>query len=723
MRSLALWAALLVLTYGVEADGQITAVVRTRQTVVHLEAATDTPRLSRLQYEGLPAWINTASEPLIATLETAGQEIPLHWTLNRPLSRVTPTSVTFVYDSASPRLRLSWEWEARSESGPVEHSIRIENLDAHEIWLPLQDSFDFHLQVSPQQSLSEMHIDKGAGKPTKIGTHLDDVPSGYLWEGKSSSYARDGSDEIIPWFMVEREGPSHDGWYTGIEFSGRTHLVLQRDSASLYGSVGLDPDPGPFRTRLRPNEVFQSPTVLLGGFRGGPDGLGNILRSWVRQVLNNPETWKNPEYPLLVNNTWGAGMQIDEAHAMRMLRDASALGLEMFHIDAGWFRGVGDWYPDPAKFPHGLVPIANEAHRRGMKFGIWVNWAQAGVDTNPGALNARNPAIRDWLVADTPPGWSPKEFVGRTMDLGVPAVQSYAQHEVNRIVTDYDLDMLEHDGYLVAKNCARTDHPHANASPPQMSVVGGSGIAMPDASNSTDVDYHTVNAYYDIYSGLRRKHPGLLLEICNDGGRMVDFGTAAHGDYFSITDSYDPLSNRRAFYDASHLLPPAMLEAYVEKWPTSSTEQFLYMLRSGMMGWLTIMQDTTAWTPEQHAAARIEFALYKKDLRPLIRDAELYHVSQRPDGIHWDGIEYFDPKRGKGVLFAFRGTQQNDPSHSFVLQGLRPDDRYRLSFRDHSDANRIAYGRDLSTQGLRVVLRQPQTSELVSVDELASHPN
>ena len=101
------------------------------------------------------------------------------------------------------------------------------------------------------------------------------------------------------------------------------------------------------------------------------------------------------------------------------------------------------------------------------------------------------------------------------------------------MVTDYHLDMLEHDGYLVAKNCSRLDHRHSIAQPPQMSSVQGSGILMADASNSTDVSYHAVHAYYDIYAELRRLHPDLLLEICNDGGRMVDFGSAAHGDYFS----------------------------------------------------------------------------------------------------------------------------------------------------------------------------------------------
>jgi alpha-galactosidase len=74
-----------------------------------------------------------------------------------------------------------------------------------------------------------------------------------------------------------------------------------------------------------------------------------------------------------------------------------------------------------------------------------------------------------------------------------------------------------------------------------MSIQHLDGSDLVLSSNSTDVSYHAVRSYYSIYEQLRRQHPGLLLEICNDGGRMVDFGSAAHGDYFSITDSYDPL--------------------------------------------------------------------------------------------------------------------------------------------------------------------------------------
>lgn len=349
-----------------------------------------------------------------------------------------------------------------------------------------------------------------------------------------------------------------------------------------------------------------------------------------------------------------------------------------------------------------------------MKFGIWVDWTQAGLSTEPGALNARDPKVRDWMVTDIPADWKPEPFKGQTIDIGVPEAKQWAQMELERIITDYRLDMLEHDGYVVAHGCDRSDHPHAAPDPLNKCVYKSWGAYFVDSTNSTDVSYHAVRAYYDIYSTLRKEHPELLFEICNDGGRMVDFGSAAHGDYFSITDTYDPLSNRRAFYDTSHVLPSAMLESYVEKWPVPRIENFRYMLRSGMMGWLTIMQDTNTWSPEQHAEAKEEVYLYKKQLRSLIRDANLYHISPRPDGVRWDGIEYWDPERRHGVVYAFRGSTQSEKTHSFILQGLESANHYRLTFHDRG-LTRTLTGKKLM-RGLSVKLDVPNSSELIFIE-------
>jgi hypothetical protein len=664
-------------------------------------------------------WRNNTEEPLPNSVEVDGATVPVAWQLKPELGRADGHHVVFVYESENPRLRLRWEWEARADFGPVEHRIAIENLSGQEVWLPMVDSLRLDWAVPPSRELRNFYVEKGADSPSAQGTHLETVGEGYGWTGKSTTYAHPSPGEgreIIPAEIVFNAAGAQAGWYAGIEFSGRTRVRLERQGGSLKSTLGLNPEPGPFRTRLEPGGSFETPTVFLGVFTGGPDGAGNQLRPWVRAVLGNPLTWKDPQYPLTVNNSWGSGMQVDEALALRMIGESKELGLEMFHVDAGWFRGVGDWVPDPKKFPHGLAAVADAAHKQGLRFGIWTDWTQAALSTEPGALNVHDPKVHDWLVSEMGPEWKPEEFKGQTIDLGVPAARDYAAKEVKRIVEDYKLDMLEHDGYLVAQGCIREDHPHAPPDRSTMKIVHDWASDFVLASNSTDVSYHAVRTYYGIYEQLRREHPGLLFEICNDGGRMVDFGSAAHGDYFSITDTYDPLSNRRAFYDTSHLLPAAMLESYVEKWPAPKIENFRYMLRSGMMGWVTIMLDTTAWTPEQHAAAREAIALYKLRLRPLIRDARLYHVSERPDGVRWDGVEYWDPARGTGVVYAFRGSVADEPEHRFVLAGLDAAQRYRLHFEDGSSPDRVALGRELTGPGVAVRLAEPLSSELVFIE-------
>ena len=666
-------------------------------------------------------WADFAEQPLPESAEVNGARLPVKWVRKKNLEHFGARQAVFVYESANPHLRLRWEWDARGDAGPVEHRVIIENLGSDEVWLPMIDSLRLKIPVGSDGDLRSLYVEKGADAPSPAGTHLDTINDGYKWTGYSSTYAhpeKGEAREIIPAVMVWDDTGRQAGWYAGIEFSGRTRISLERTGRSLEAILGLNPEPGPFRTRLKPGETFVTPTVFLGAFEGGADGAGNQLRRWVRAVLGNPLTWQDPQYPLLVNNSWGSGMQVDEALALRMIADSRELGLEMFHLDAGWFRGVGDWEPNPKKFPHGLGVIADAAHRAGLRFGLWTDWTQAALSTELGALNVNDPTVKDWLVADVNPGWKPEDFKGQTVDIGVPAAELWADATLKRIVTEFKLDMLEHDGYLVAQGCVRSDHPHAPPEQSTMKIAHEWRSDFVTASNSTDVSYHAVRAYYRIYEQLRKEHPGLLFEICDDGGRMVDFGSAAHGDYFSITDTYDPLSNRRAFYDTSHLLPAAMLESYVEKWPTPKIENFRYMLRSGMMGWISIMQDTTQWNEEQHRAAKQEFALYKEKLRPLIRDGDLYHVSPRPDGVHWDGIEYWNSANSVGVVYAFRGSGPDDPAHRFILAGLQPGRTYRLHFEDGTAPDHVMSGRELMGTGLEVRLPAPLSSELVFVDQV-----
>ena len=288
---------------------------------------------------------------------------------------------------------------------------------------------------------------------------------------------------------------------------GERELRCVGGNDGVMGEIGLNPAPGPYRTRLAPGQEFETPTIFLGAFNGGPDAAGNILRRWIRATLNNPTTLHNAAYPMLVSNSWGSGMAINEQQAHRMIQDAAALGLEMFHLDAGWFRGVGDWIADPVKFPNGIAAVAEFAHRSGLKFGLWTDWTQAGISEAPGALNVHDAKVRDWLTVDPPPDWKPEEFKGITIDIGVDEARQWAEATVSRLVSDFHLDMLEHDGYLVAEGCVRQDHPHAPLDMAAAKYYKDEGSLWVEGSNDTDVSYHAARAYYEVQASLRAAIP------------------------------------------------------------------------------------------------------------------------------------------------------------------------------------------------------------------------
>ena len=96
----------------------------------------------------------------------------------------------------------------------------------------------------------------------------------------------------------------------------------------------------------------------------------------------------------------------------------------------------------------------------------------------------------------------------------------------------------------------------------------------------------------------------------------------------------------------------------------------------------------------------------------------MYHISPRPDGVHWDGIEYYDTQHQRALVYAFRGSTREEPTHTFPLYGLQPGRQYRLHFQDGSSADRTESSHDLVSNGLSMALSVPNSSELIFIDEI-----
>jgi hypothetical protein len=70
------------------------------------------------------------------------------------------------------------------------------------------------------------------------------------------------------------------------------------------------------------------------------------------------------------------------------------------------------------------------------------------------------------------------------------------------------------------------------------------------------------------------------------------------------------------------------------------------------------------------------------------------------------------------VLYAFRGSASDLPTHRFRLTGLDRGRRYRLEFQDNPAANRELTGESLMQMGVDVRLALPLSSDLIFFEEV-----
>ena len=96
--------------------GAQTTSLGTAQTILRLEAGTTAPQLLSLQTPGKTVWSNKVAEQLIATAVVDGHNVSLEWKLIARAEQKDAKCVSFVYETESPHLRLTWEWSAPAGS-------------------------------------------------------------------------------------------------------------------------------------------------------------------------------------------------------------------------------------------------------------------------------------------------------------------------------------------------------------------------------------------------------------------------------------------------------------------------------------------------------------------------------------------------------------------------------------------------------------------------------
>ena len=236
-----------------------------------------------------------------------------------------------------------------------------------------------------------------------------------------------------------------------------------------------------------------------------------------------------------------------------------------------------------------------------------------------------------------------------------------------------------------------------------------------------EASYAGVKGFYALLDQLYTERLNFQWENCSGGGHIKDFGAMRRAVKIFLTDTYDPTSVRKVFFDSSFCFPPAQLMGCVGKLRPKGPAGMRFAFRSGSLGAPEWFIDAPGgrngglpWTDDEKAAVKAAVTTYKTRIRPLVRSADLYHILPRPDGKNWDGIQYHDAATGKGVVYLFKPSAVAD-TITVKLRGVDSAKRYRVSFEDGSNPASEKTGAELMA-GLDVTLKGAPVSELVFIE-------
>jgi hypothetical protein len=204
-----------------------------------------------------------------------------------------------------------------------------------------------------------------------------------------------------------------------------------------------------------------------------------------------------------------------------------------------------------------------------------------------------------------------------------------------------------------------------------------------------------------------------------NGGHFKGFALQRRFTFVTTNDQSSDagINYRQTQWVNSHAIATLQLKSDIG--PRDGIDNTSYILRSSMLGsWLTGAPDGL-----RNPSWRLHLSLYKTRQRPLLRGANVYHILPMPDGVNYDGMQYYNRELKKGSVLLFKPSANASGGDSILvpLKGLARTLKYQLEFQDRTGLNALVTGAQLMDVGLHVTgMLGSQASEIVWITEVGS---
>jgi len=483
-----------------------------------------------------------------------------------------------------------------------------------------------------------------------------------LGPGQSLRLAPQGgrsSNGAFPFFNFEFEGR---GLIAAIGWSGQWAASFDR---SANGPTRVRAGMELTHLKLHPGERIRSPRILLLYWKGDRMAAHNRFRRLMLHHYVPQQNGKPAAMPIFWQGFDRYNARPDwptEKGQLNALKAAHEAGCDTLWLDAAWFpkgfpNGVGSWSCDPQRFPNGLKPVSDAAHKLGMGFILWFE---------PERVAAGSEIARDH-----------PEFVfggekGGLFKLNDPAARRWLTDRLSKCIEEFGLDWYRNDFNIDPLSFWRANDP-------------------PDRQGITEIRY--VEGHYEMWDELVRRKPGLLIDNCASGGRRIDLETCMRSIPLWQSDTScwagHPEWNQTQNYALSHYLP--FHDCCM--WTPDA-----YDFRSGATAG-AIVQFAFLDPGFSVDAAKAAVAEARENQKYWYGDFyPLTPCSASPE--HLIAWQFHRPDLNAGLVLAFRRPQSPYIGLGVPLRGLNAAATYTLEMIDDARhaTTRTATGRELMSE-------------------------
>ena len=478
-------------------------------------------------------------------------------------------------------------------------------------------------------------------------------------------------------------------------YSGNYELRIDtRDTDYHQFFAGINPDNSSYT--LASKEVFKTPELAL---TYSDEGLSGASRNFHRWGRNHRLSHGNTPRKILLNSWEGVYFDINEPGMDQMMADIASMGGELFVMDDGWFGvkyprltdncALGDWETDRNKLPNGIGRLVEQAHKHGIKFGIWI---EPEMTNTVSELYEKHP---DWVIKA--PGREPVTGRGGTqlvLDLSNPQVQDFVFDLVDGLMTENpEIDYIKWDA--------------------NMSIVNhGSQYLPKDRQSHLYIEYH--RGFAAVCDRIRAKYPDLTIQACASGGGRANWGVLPWFDEFWVSDNTDALQRIHMQWGTSYFFPAIAMASHISATPNHTvfrTTSLKYRIDVAMSGRLGMEIQPRNMTQEERDLCRKAIAEYK-EIRHVVQLGDIYRLVSPYDGHNMASLMYVSPQKSEAVFYWWKTeTFYDDHLPRVRMAGLDPDRLYKVHELNRIDNVPLPYegkvfsGRFLMENGLEIPLK------------------